>query len=136
MTGVLMFVLPLTCLRGRSGEIGPLIHILLVVCFFSTAFSFIFALLAGRMSQTLYGSRSNRPWRALILQCLASLAVFPVLTFLAYWGLFGNVAAGLSGILLGWILAPTAPLLFLLQARQMKVETEYESQWANVDIEE
>jgi hypothetical protein len=109
MTGVSMLVLPLTCLRGRSGEIGPLIHILFVICLFSTAFSFMGALLAGQMSQTLYGRRTNRPWRALIWQCLASLAVLPILLFLAYSGLFGNVAAGFSGILLGWIVAPAAP---------------------------
>jgi hypothetical protein len=134
MTGALLLLLPLLWLRGRGGEIGVLLHILLVISLFSAAFSFSLALFGGRMGQILYGRGPERPRRTMILCCLASLAVFPVLTSLTYWSLLGGPASGLSGFMLGCIVAPAAPLFFFMQARQMKVEIQHESQWADIEI--
>jgi hypothetical protein len=70
----------------------------------------------------------------MVLYGLASLGVFPVLISLAYWGFLGSLASALSGLMLGCVVAPAAPLLFFVLARQMKVEIQHESRWADVEI--
>ena len=136
MVGVLPLVLLLISLPVRSGEIGLVFHVLLVTCLFSAAFSFSLALFGGQIGQILYGRGSERPVRSMILYCLASLTVFPLLAFFTHWGLLGSLASGLSGLMLGCIVAPAAPVFFFMQARQMKVAIQHESQWADVEIEE
>jgi len=136
MTAMLLLMLLVIWMRGRINEIEIVLHVALVTCFFSAGFSFSFLLVVEQMGRALYGRGSRRPVRAMILCGLASLSVFPVLTFFTHWGLFGSLASGLSGFGLGSTVAPAAPLLFFLMARQMKDEILHESEWAGIEIEE
>ncbi len=135
MTCALPLVLPLMWLGGRDG-IVMVLHVLLVSCFFGAAFFFSLAIFGGQMGQVLYGRGPNRSARTMVLYGLASLAVFPVLTCLTYWGASGSLALALSGLMRGCVAAPAAPLVFFVMARQMKAEIQHESQWADVEIEE
>jgi ATP-dependent Clp protease ATP-binding subunit ClpC len=136
MTCALPLVLPIMWLRGRVDEIGIALRVLLVLCFFSAAFGFSLTLFGVTIGQVLYGRRPKRFTRTMVLYGLASLTVFPVLICFAYWGFSGGLASALSGLILGCAVAPTAPLLFFVLARQMRVEIQQESQWTDVEIED
>ena len=134
MTCALPLVLPIMWLRGRIDEIGIVLRVLLVLCSFSAAFGFSLTLFGGKIGQVLCGRGPKRFMPKMVLYGLASLGVFPVLISLAYWGFLGSLASALSGLMLGCVVAPAAPLLFFVLARQMKVEIQHESRWADVEI--
>lgn len=132
----LLAILPLTWIRGRLGEIGLLLHMLLVMCIVSGGFSFAFAYLAERLRQGLYGRESQRSMRTVAVCCLISLAAFPGMTYLTYLGLMGDFTAGLHGVCVACALAPAAPVLFVLMARRMAEEMRHEEEWTELGIDE
>jgi ATP-dependent Clp protease ATP-binding subunit ClpC len=135
MTAALLVMLPIIWLGGRISEIGLFLHIMLVTCLFSAGLSLSMALLTEQMGRALYGGERERPARAIIRSCLASLPVFPALTALMYCGLLGDLASGLTGFLVGSAAAPFAPLLFFMMARHMRDDILHEREWAGIEIE-
>lgn len=132
----LLGILPLAWARGRLGEIGFLLHLLLVMCIVSGGFSFVFALLTERLRRALYGRESERSLRQVAVHCLASLPVFPAMTYLTYLGLMGDFTAGLRGVCVACALAPAAPVLFVLMAGRAAEEMRHEEEWTELEIEE
>ena len=49
---------------------------------------------------------------------------------ITFSGLFGSLASGLSGLMLGRILVPAAPLLCFIEAHRMKADIRHETEWA------
>ncbi len=136
MIGMFLVMLPVIWIRGRIGEIGIVLHVATVTWLFSAGFSFSFVLIAEQMGQVLYGQGSPQPVRAIVRCSLASLLVFPLLTAFTYAGLMLSLSYGLKGLLLGCAVAPAAPLLFYMLARQMKEQISRESEWSRIEIEE
>ena len=132
----LLVMLPITWIPGRLGEIGLLLHIILVMSIVMAAFSFVFAVFTERFRRALYGRESERSRRTAGVHCLASLAVFPAMTYLTYLGLLGDFTSGLSGLYVACALAPAAPVLFVVIARQVAEEMRHEEEWAKLEIEE
>lgn len=135
-TVVLPALLPAMWIRGRLDEMGLVLHVLLVMSLVTAAFAFAFVVLSERIGRACYGRESERSMRATGWYCLASLSIFPTMTLLTYWGLFGDLASSLSGFSLACALAPAAPVLFLVIARQVADEIRHEEEWASLDVEE
>ncbi len=133
------YMLPLMFLviwiRGRLAEIGMILHVVVVMAVMMSAFSFLFILLTDRLERALYGRNSERSLRRAVLYCLVSLAVFPAFTFLAFWGLLGDLDSSFGHLRIALWIAPAAPLLFVVMARQMADERQ-EEEWAKLEINE
>jgi hypothetical protein len=120
---------------GRPPQFGMDLHSALVMAAVPAVFSFALVLLGGRISRALHGSDSQRSLRTAILYCLASLALFPTIGFLTFWGL-GGLPLAHSQLLLTCYMAPAAPALLVLIARVMADEVRPEEEWARLEIEE
>lgn len=136
MTAMVLLMLPVIWMRGRIGEIGIFFRIASVTTLFSACFSFSIALLGEQMGQVLYGRGCKRPAQTLIRCGLLSLLVFPFSATLVYGGLMLSLGSALKGLMLGCVVAPAAPLLFYMQARQMKEQISGESEWAGIKIDQ
>ena len=134
MTVATLVIIPLAWLGGRAHELGMLMHIMFVMVLFSSGFSFSVVVLAEKIGQLLYGQ--GAAIRAILPYCLASLLVFPVMTSVVYGSLLLSVEAALKGFLIGSIVAPAAPLLFYMMARQMKEQIAGEQQWLGIEIDQ
>jgi hypothetical protein len=135
MAGAFLFMLPVIWLRGRIGELGIALHVVIVIGLFSAAFAALLTFIAEKIGQVLYGRGSPHPVRAIVGYCLASLLVFPLLTAFTYGGLLLSLSYGMKGLLLGCTVAPVAPLFFFLFARQMKEQISHENEWAGLETE-
>jgi hypothetical protein len=131
-----LVVLPVMWSRGRLDEVGLALHVALVMTIVMWTFGFVFAVFSERIGRAFYGRESERSMRTTAWYCLASLFVFPTMTLLMYWGLFGDLASSLSGFYSACVVAPAAPVLFLLMARQVADEMRREEEWASLEVEE
>ena len=123
-------------LRGRTSELGMISHVSLVMGVVITGFMFGFIFLSERMGQAVFGAETDRSvWKA-VLYGLASLAVFPVQTFVAHWASSFDLAASLAHLRLACYFAPATPLIFLLMGRQMMKEIRQHQEWASLEIGE
>lgn len=133
---MLLLVLPLTWLRGRFGDIGIILHVCCVMGLFSAIFSCSLTLLAEQMGQILYGRRSQSRMRAMVRCSLLSLWVFPLATAVTYGGMLLSLESALKGFVLGSMVAPAAPVFFLLLGRTMKDQISRENEWSGIQIHE
>jgi hypothetical protein len=139
--GVLMalpalIAMPAMIARGRAYDVGTILWILLVTSLFSMVMGLLLLFLPLGIGRALYGEPSERSLRRATLYCLASLPIFPAMAFLVYWPLTGDLSSSLDHFRLGCYLAPAAPILFLLIARQVTDEVRYQEEWACLDIGE
>ena len=125
---------PSLAAQWRIADTAKPLQVLAVVAVFMTAFSIAFQVFADRLARALFGSDSERSIRRAAWYCVASLAVFPVLT-LMYWPLGIDLATSLFYLRVACYLAPATPVLFVLIARQGAEQIRYEDEWARLQID-
>ena len=62
---LLLLTLPAMWIRGRASEVGLMLHIMLVLAFVSTIFSFLCTVLGDRITRARYGIGSERSLRVM-----------------------------------------------------------------------
>jgi ATP-dependent Clp protease ATP-binding subunit ClpC len=133
---LLIIGMPSLLIRGRLHEIGILLH----VVFYTYAATMILCaavfILLESMAQTFFLEESKHSLLKKMFYIFLSLLFFPAFGFLIYWMLTGDVSSSLVRMRVGCYLAPTAPLLFILMARQVSDEIRYKRQWSSLKIDE
>lgn len=131
----LLAVLP-AVVWGKAGNIGFMLHVILVISFFSTIFTFLFVFTATRIGLALYGDKRQRSkWTA--ARCmLAALLAFPVLFLLTYMAMSGDLGWSLARLWLACYLSPVFTLLLLPMSRLAADEFRHEAQWASLELDD
>jgi hypothetical protein len=126
---------PVMIVRGRANEIPTALRIVFVVGLVSAALSIAFVLLAHGLRRVLYGNPSERSLRSAAVYVLAALGFFPGLAFVTYWALTGDLAASLAHLRFACWFAPTAPVVFVLMARQVAREWNGREGWERLPLD-
>lgn len=129
-------MIPISWIRDGLDEIGIVLHVALVMSATIAALTFAFTFLIERIRQAMYESKAKYKRWAVTIYGLASLGVFPVITWLAYWGFLGEFNASLDGLFLGCAFAPVLPLFFVLLARVEEKQVRQDREWASLEINE
>ncbi|HBO43606.1 MAG TPA: hypothetical protein DD670_06690 [Planctomycetaceae bacterium] len=131
-----LFLVPVLLIRERQGEIGTAVFAIFLLAVFTALFTFTCLLSLDRMSLAMWRWNSGRSRWRLVLYTLASIPVFPTLTFMLYWGLSLDSSMMASALRLACCAAFVFPVLLLVMARQIADERRDDEGWMSLEIEE
>lgn len=135
MTATALLVMSVILLGGR-GDMAIAIRVGGVMAFASWVFTLSLALIGEQMGQILYGHGALHATRAMVWYSLLSLLVFPLVAAMTYGLLMPDLNSTIKGFLIGCVVAPAAPFLFYMQARQMKKLISSERPWRCLEIDQ
>jgi hypothetical protein len=142
MLGIMMFVpatlflLPVMYMCGGQNELAMRAYCVVCLCILNILLALGVILLTDGMYRALYRGQSGRDWRLATIYALASLMFFPLLAFLWYLSLTGDLVTSLAYLRSACLFAPLTPMLFALLARQAAESLRHYEEWASLKVDE
>ncbi|HEY4760479.1 MAG TPA: hypothetical protein VIH42_07860 [Thermoguttaceae bacterium] len=93
-------------------------------------------LFIDRLRKTFFSQGSRLLGARAAIDIIISFFAFPVLAFINYAVQTGDLTGSLKFFYEGCMIAPVAPLLFILMARQYDREMRAQEEWKNLEIDE
>jgi hypothetical protein len=121
--------------QGKTAEFGMreiIVVKMLVIIMGSMILGVIFL---SRLYKTFFAEGLRRFGARAAIDILISLCAFPLLAFINYIVLTGDLSASLAQARFACIFAPVAPVIFLLLVRQHALEMRAQEKWTNLEID-
>lgn len=131
-----LLIIPAVLYRGRAFELALTFRIVLVLGLASGAFSFVLVYLMSRMARFAHGDPADKTRGRMLWLGFLSLAFFPAFGFAVFWGISLDLAMSSRHFLYGCVIAPLAPLLFIIAGRQAMDEERHREEWSALLIDE
>jgi hypothetical protein len=134
---ILVLVPPVLLVRGRPHEIGRMELFMAAAGIVVYGGTFALTLLTHGLRESLFRGISARSLPLAAVYSLLSALVVPLSGFVLSWVATGEVTEGYAHFLgLFWWSAILLPFVLIVLARQMADEAHYNTEWANLRIEE
>ena len=120
--------------QGKTAEFGMREIIVVKMSVIIMGSMILGVIFLGRLYKTFFAEGLRRFGARAAIDILISLCAFPLLAFINYIVLTGDLSASLAQARFACIFAPVAPVIFLLLVRQHALEMRAQEKWSNLEI--
>lgn len=121
--------------RGRDPIFGTRIYVVGVMSAIIMGFMMLGILFIERLRKTFFADESRHSGVRAVIDILLCICAFPLLAFINYAALTGDLSASLTYFFTGCFFAPVAPVIFILMARQYDREMRVQEKWTSLEVD-